>query len=419
LRHPQAPGAWTESILHSFAGSPDGMHPFAGLVFGVGGNAGSLFGTTVMGGTGAGSGGIVFELSPSSAGGSAWSEAVLWDFSGGGKAGRHGVGYPEGTLLVEPDGALFGTAHGSCFNDHDFPSTVFKMTGPASPGGAWTLHNIFNLGAIVGGGDGAEGICPPAGVVSQGGSLYGTTYQGAAGGEDNFCGEYPGLGCGAAYALSPPAAAGGVWTGTPLHAFTGPPDGAFPEAPLTVGPNGVLYGTTATGGTGACLGEGFPYAEGGCGTVFQLTPPAASGGAWTETVLYSFTATNGDSAYPAAGVVLGANGVLYGTTQYGGSFTAGSPCQVAVSSVFGCGTVFQLTPPASPGGAWTETVLYSFSGKNGEGSMPLAGVTFGPGNVLYGTTSARRDGWGGHRFLAGAQLRHPGCEFAHALDSKR
>jgi len=37
----------------------------------------------------------------------------------------------------------------------------------------------------------------------------------------------------------------------------------------------------------------------------------------------------------------------------------------------GCGTVFQLTPPAAPDATWTETVLYSFSGDNGDGAIRL------------------------------------------------
>lgn len=53
----------------------------------------------------------------------------------------------------------------------------------------------------------------------------------------------------------------------------------------------------------------------------------------------------------------------------------------------GCGTVFELTPPATPGGAWTETILYSFTGQNGGGSTP-GPLTLGPtGTVLYGPTS--------------------------------
>src|SRR5580693_221708 len=65
------------------------------------------------------------------------------------------------------------------------------------------------------------------------------------------------------------------------------------------------------------------------------------------TTLYSFTGQDGDGASPYAGVVLGPDGSLYGTTGYGGTF--------------GAGVVYQLSPPTS-GGAWTESVLYSFTG---------------------------------------------------------
>jgi len=58
--------------------------------------------------------------------------------------------------------------------------------------------------------------------------------------------------------------------------------------------------------------------------------------------LYSFKGQP-DGSNPPAGVVIGEGGVLYGTTSFGGASNAG--------------TVFQLKPPASPGGAWTETVL--------------------------------------------------------------
>src|SRR5271154_2455760 len=69
--------------------------------------------------------------------------------------------------------------------------------------------------------------------------------------------------------------------------------------------SGLLYGTVQ-GGTS------------GNGAVFQLTPPATSGGSWTEAILYSFTGENGDGASPQGSPVVGINGALYGTTYYGG-----------------------------------------------------------------------------------------------------
>jgi len=103
--------------------------------------------------------------------------------------------------------------------------------------------------------------------------------------------------------------------------------------------------------------------------VYSLTPPASPGGAWTESVLYSFTGTP-DGAGPT-GLTLGKGGVLYGITVVGGAS--------------GNGTVFSLTPPASPGGAWTESLLYTFTGTSGDGAAPM-GLTAGEGGVLYGTT---------------------------------
>ena len=73
------------------------------------------------------------------------------------------------------------------------------------------------------------------------------------------------------------------------------------------------------------------------------------------------------------GVTLGANGALYGTTTAGGISNAG--------------TVYSLTPPAAPGGAWTETVLWSFMG-GADGADPVAGLAIGENGVLYGTTSS-------------------------------
>jgi uncharacterized repeat protein (TIGR03803 family) len=122
---------------------------------------------------------------------------------------------------------------------------------------------------------------------------------------------------------------------------------------VVIGKGGVLYGTTSAGGTAYN------------GTVFSLTPQTTSLGAWTETVLLNFT------TLANAGVVIGKGGVLYGTTN-GGSTNYG--------------TVFSLTPPATQGGSWTETVLHNFTGSPSDGANPYAGVVIGESGELYGTT---------------------------------
>lgn len=188
--------------------------------------------------------------------------------------------------------------------------------------------------------------------------LYGTTFDGGTGA---YCSDSV-LECGVVFSLAPPATPGGPWTETVLYTFSGASDGSNPGS-VVIGSGGVLYGTTSAGGSA------------GLGTVFSLTPPASPGGAWTETVLHSFTGPDGSG--PSAPLIIGRHGVLYGTTGTGGTGACGS----------GCGTVFSLTPPASPGGPWTEAVLHSFAGSPGDGENPVGMVTDGRGD-LYGTTSA-------------------------------
>lgn len=357
--------AWNKTVLFNFNGT-DGSGPSAELI-GPGapgpslafGSNGALYGATVYGGSGNG-GGTVFELAPPATSGGAWTETVLYSLPGGPNAPRA----PIGRVFIGPSGALYGTASLSAFpggiTGYPAGGTVFKLTPPATPGGSWTESTLLSLWPET-----PMGFRPQAGVVSAGGSLYGTTYDPE--------------GCGVVYELSPPVAASEAWTGTAIFGFGGS-DGCSPLAPVTVGPGGVFYGTTASGGASTTCLFG---ASLGCGTVFQLTPPATAGGAWTETVIYSFTALNGDGAYPVAGVVLGKGGVLYGTTTYGGAATSGSPC-IFSGTTPGCGTVFKLTPPATPGGSWTETILHSFTGQDGEGAVPgplvlnADGVLFGP-----------------------------------------
>src|ERR1700751_2460728 len=91
----------------------------------------------------------------------------------------------------------------------------------------------------------------------------------------------------------------------------------------------------------------------------------------TENVLYNFQ--NGlDGAQPSAGLIADRSGSLYGTTFSGGAYSSG--------------TVFQLTPPISSGGSWTESVLYTF--QNGaDGAFPYARLIFDENGNLYGTTT--------------------------------
>jgi hypothetical protein len=139
------------------------------------------------------------------------------------------------------------------------------------------------------------------------------------------------------------------WKEKVLYSFQGgTTDGASPAGGVVFDKAGKLYGATTDGG-GEC-----PPAQ--CGIVFQLAPPAKKGDPWTETVLHVFKGNAaGDGNTPVGSVIIDSSGNLYGTTGYGGTGT----CELLGEKV-GCGTVYELSPPAEKGGAWTETVLYSF-----------------------------------------------------------
>ncbi|HEY9072746.1 MAG TPA: hypothetical protein VIN67_01330, partial [Desulfobaccales bacterium] len=53
-------------------------------------------------------------------------------------------------------------------------------------------------------------------------------------------------------------------------------------------------------------------------------------------------------------------------------------------SYAGCGTIFMLTPPATSGNPWTETVLHAFNGDDGGGPNGL--IPGAASTIYYGTT---------------------------------
>jgi uncharacterized repeat protein (TIGR03803 family) len=348
-------GPWNYAVLWQFTGSPsnggDGYRPMGGVVVGSGG---VLYGTTSNGGSGTGNCslacGTVFSLTPPASPGGAWSLAMLYSFMN-----VPDGAYPSASLAIGPGGVLYGTTTLGGVSNF---GTVFSLTPPLSPGGAWSETVLHSF---TGGRYGAD----PKGALAIGpdGALYGTTSDGESTQD-----------CGTVFTLRPPASPGGAWQEGTVYTFACAPDGSHPRAGVEMGGGGVLYGTTTSGGTGTC--------DEGCGTVFSLAPPAIQGGSWTETVLHSFGG-NSDGASPTnAGVAIGNGGVLYGTTLRGGI----SPTC--------CGTVFSLTPPAAPGGAWTETSL-GLAGLPDAGASPWAGLAIGPDGILYGTTTeggARNNG---------------------------
>lgn len=239
---------------------------------------------------------------------------VLFEFPSLGSSCPAGA-VPEGSLIVV-NGTLFGTtAVGGGYG----AGTLFAL----SLNGTEQVRFSFNNGP-------GSPVNPGVGVAAVNGTLYGSTSQGGAYDSGTIFGI-------------------GIWSRNAgvIHSFGGSPaDGKAPAAAI-IAAHGVLYGTTAAGGTQ------------GDGTVFSIDLQTGK-----ERVLYSFGARASDGKAPYAALLL-LNGKLYGTTTAGG--------------ISGVGTVFSVDPNTG-----RERVLYSFSNYF-DGQDPVAPLISVNG-MLYGTT---------------------------------
>jgi uncharacterized repeat protein (TIGR03803 family) len=113
-------------------------------------------------------------------------------------------------------------------------------------------------------------------------------------------------------------------------------------------------------------------------------------------------------------VVRGEHGVLYGTVTFAGTSQICGNINLAYR---GCGAVYSLTPPTTPGGAWTERTLYVFQG-GADGAVPPTGVTIGSQGELYGVTAAGGAGTActAYNFTAPYLVQSPGCGTVFELD---
>ena len=244
-----AGGAWAFTTIYTFTGGADGAVPSAltmgknGKIYGATSSGGDL--TCVSGGAYPGCG-VVFELAPADAG---WKETVLYSFS------NESGAYPTAGITIGANGTLYGATW----------QYLFQLTPPAVAGGAWIESTVYVFPAVCGGACYFYPYNAPLAIAADG-ILYGTT----VGGGLPDCDYYLGY-CGTALALTPPLEPGDKWNATYLHAFKGLAggEGSAPEAGVAIGQSGVLYGTTAYGGSGNCNDSGLPY---GCGVVFELAP---------------------------------------------------------------------------------------------------------------------------------------------------
>jgi len=344
-------------VIYNFTGAGDGASPSTGLVIDA---AGNLYGTTGAGGLAGG--GTVFKLAPAASG---WRYSRLYSFTGANGAG------PDSTLVIGPDGRLYGTTNVGGTGDgvlfglspagNILPSVfsnwietlLYSFTGGsdgANPGGSLVLDssgNIYGNAAMAGAnhggtlyefsngsiqvlhafpafsGDGSN----PAGVVSTSNGLYGITANGGAGRSGTLY-----------------TTAGGYQV---LHSFTSDPPEGNPVT-LAADQAGNLYGSSA-----------YTFCFGAGASVFQLSAPD-----WDPLILANFVTSPGISSWVSSD----ASGNVYGTTNITGDH--------------GVGNVFELTC------CWNFTNLHDFAGGPNDGAFPMAPPVADAQGNIYGTTSS-------------------------------
>ena len=95
-------------------------------------------------------------------------------------------------------------------------------------------------------------------------------------------------------------------------------------------------------------------------------------------MLYSFNPSNNIGSSPEGPVIFDGSGNMYGTTAFGGDLNC--------AGGFGCGVVYELSPPTQKGRDWTYTTLYAFTGGN-DGAIGGSALLFDSEGNLYGTTT--------------------------------
>lgn len=302
-----------DRVIYAFTGQPDGQNPVAISAMG-----GALYGTTYGGG--AAGYGAVFTSSTSG------KEKIVYSFQGGSD------GLEPSSGLTFLNGSMYGTTlvGGGTGCSGQGCGTVYVID---SSGSEQILHR-FKLSKT-------DGWYPDSTLVPVNGELYGaTTFDSGTACYD---------GCGTIYGIS---AEGRERV---IYHFKGGSDGCWPGTLVAL--KGVLYGITASATASGC-----EPAYGG--TVFKLTTSGK------EKVLHIFR-DRPDGSFPTSLIAL--NGVLYGTTFYGGN----NGCDAGLGGTT-CGAVFSVTPSGH------EKILYRFKGGR-DGSQP-ASLTWLNG-AFYGATA--------------------------------
>ena len=358
--------AWTFSLIQNFSDGSGGGYPGALIAD----EAGNVYGEAAIGGSsgciqnGQSGCGLVFELSPPAKGQSAWTETVLYAFTGS-KDGE----FPQSGLVRDAAGDLFGvTFDGPGCTDGC--GTVFELSPPPQGQTAWTKATLYAFDRKDGGPPDIRAF--PL-VLDGAGNIYGETL---AGGDDTGRCKVD-RGCGTLFMLTPPSGGGTSWTKTTLWTFDGK-NGSVPLAALTLDPSGNLLGTTNHGGSHSQACPTQHSLSSGCGTVFELSPSRDMGDAWSFSLLWDFS-NKKDGSFPYGAGLTPFKG-NYITTTSGDEITT-------------YGSIDLFTPATHSHDQWTEKTLHTFTnGADGENPTSLllqrGGVFYGMTEGLYGDTKS-------------------------------
>jgi uncharacterized repeat protein (TIGR03803 family) len=227
---------------------------------------------------------------------------------------------------------------------------ILCIIAPAAQGQAFNLLHSF---------EGFGGVLPASPFIqTSDGALYSTTRGGF----------------GEVYQVTPSGSF------TIIHSFQYS-DGYAPGGALLLIPGGTFYGTSQEGGS-----QSMP----GFGVIYKLTT------AGEITVLHVFNVTDGWS--PNGGLLVGADGALYGTTEYGGTNSTGTIFKIGTDGTFK--NLYNFSAAGTADGAYpitplilgTDGAFYGIAGgggANGHGAV-FKYATSGPPTVLY--SFAKSDG---------------------------
>ena len=225
-------GVWVLTVLHNFAGNPDGANPFNHNVPLALDIAGNIYGTTDGGG--AGGEGTVFKLIPPKIAGAAWTEKILHTFKDDGVDGKR----PLAEVVLDKAGNVFGTTISGGTHNQGIAYELTAVNNYAET----ILYNFKGLSAN-------DGSAPNGLVFDASGNLFGTSQIGGVGNT------------GTIFKLTHSSTG---WEETVLHSFA-PSEGTNPFTPMIFGADGHLYGSGWEGGSGS-------FSTGGGGSVWEFVP---------------------------------------------------------------------------------------------------------------------------------------------------